>query len=116
MSQENNTSDEVNLLLYLGIIARRKRLLLAIFFGIVVATAILNLVLPKIYRGEFFVKMRIYDFADVYKTVKIDSYGLRKNIFKETGNLISDVMLSVFEDTTNCKIHLVIEAKDTAHI
>src|SRR5258705_13689043 len=114
MARENDMSDEVNLLVYWKIILNRKRLLLSVFFDVILGTTILNFVLPKIYRGEFFIKMNIDDYADVYKTVKINSPGLRKNIFRQTNDLISDVRITVFSDSLDrtlhvCKLYLVAE-------
>jgi uncharacterized protein involved in exopolysaccharide biosynthesis len=56
MTQENDISDEVNLLVYWKIILKRKWMLLSVFFVVTLATAIVSLILPKIYRGEFLYK------------------------------------------------------------
>ena len=116
MSDENNLKDEVNILNYWKIIRVRKRLLLFVFLSVTVGAAIVNLLLPKIYRGEYFIKLKIYDYADVYKTIKIGSADTRMNIFRKTNSLIEDINLTVFSDPIDCNLHVVIDAKDTSYI
>src|SRR5687767_824995 len=121
MTQENDISDEVNLLVYWKMILRRKWLLLSVFFVVTLATAILSLVLPKVYRGDFFIKIYNDDSADVYKTLKVNSRELKKNIFTQTNDLICDVKTTVFSDSLDrashlYKVYLLVEANDTSHV
>jgi capsular polysaccharide biosynthesis protein len=121
MTQENDISDEVNLLVYWKIILKRKWMLLSVFFVVTLATAIVSLILPKIYRGDFFIKIFNDDSADVYKTLKVNSHELKKNIFRQTNDLISDVKTTVFSDSLDraahlYKVYFLVEAKDTSHV
>ncbi|TAL59863.1 MAG: hypothetical protein EPN85_08490 [Bacteroidetes bacterium] len=116
MTQETISNDEVNLLHYWRVIRKRKQLLIGVFLVITIGTAVVNLFLPKIYRGEFILKMAAKDFTDVFKTIKVNDTEVMQNIFPKTNQLINDIRLTTLLDTAVCKIDLLIDAKDTTDI
>ena len=50
--KEKIDSDEINLLDYLVVLLKRKRLIIGITFGAAIITAIISLIMPPIYRAE----------------------------------------------------------------
>ena len=50
--KEDIMSDEINLLDYLVVLLKRKRLIIGITFGAAIITAIISLIMPPIYRAE----------------------------------------------------------------
>jgi len=50
--KEDIMSDEINLLDYLVVLLKRKRLIMGITFGAAIITAIISLIMPPIYRAE----------------------------------------------------------------
>ena len=112
--KEPTSNDEVNLLNYWKIIKRKKWLIIGVFLAITIGTTVVNLFMPKIYRGEYIVIMAAKDFTDVFKTINVDDTEVMKNIFPKTNQLINDVKLTTLLDTAVCKIHILIDAKDTS--
>lgn len=52
MNEKEMSSDEINLLDYLIVLLKRKRLILGITFGAAIITAIVSLITPPIYKAE----------------------------------------------------------------
>jgi uncharacterized protein involved in exopolysaccharide biosynthesis len=50
--KEDIRSEEINLLDYLIVLVKRKRLIMGITFGAAIITAIISLIMPPVYRAE----------------------------------------------------------------
>jgi capsular polysaccharide biosynthesis protein len=108
--------DEINLYDYYKVIVKRKRLIIGLFVIAILASAVISLLMPKIYRGEVVLKLpekqsqsSITITAKELLSVigKIDA----ERILPTTHHLIADVKLTALKDSTD-KLQLIIEAKD----
>src|SRR3972149_931359 len=116
IDQENISNDEVNLLNYWKVIWKRKRLLLGMFLAITIGTAVVNFLMPKIYRGEFIIKTATKDLTVVFNKINVDMNEKAKSILPKTYQSVYNITLTTLPDTVVCKLHLLIDVKDTSDI
>lgn len=115
MSEMNVREDEINLYDYWKVIVKRKRLIIGIFLVVVLASAIISFLMPKIYRGEVVLKLPLASKELTSKELlsvigKIAAEKV-KNILPTTHHLIADVKLNALKDSID-KLQLIIEAKN----
>ena len=112
MSEMNVREDEINLYDYWKVIVKRKRLIIGLFVIAIIASAVISLLMPKIYRGEVVLKLPAITAKELIGIIgKIDA-GKIKNILPKTHHLITDAKLNALKDSTD-KLQLIIEAKNT---
>ncbi|MBI1811172.1 MAG: hypothetical protein HY035_10480 [Nitrospirae bacterium] len=116
MSEMNVREDEINLYDYWKVIVKRKSLIIGLFLVAVLASAVISLSMPKIYRGELVLKLPVLTPVLTAKELlvvigKIDA----EIILPTTHYLVSDVKLDTLKDSTD-KLRLTIEAKNTNDI
>ncbi len=105
--------DEINLYDYWKVIVKRKTLIIGLFLVAVLASAVISLSMPKIYRGELVLKLPVLTPVLTAKELlavigKIDA----EKILPTTHHLVSGVKLNALKDSTD-KLQLIIEAKNT---
>jgi uncharacterized protein involved in exopolysaccharide biosynthesis len=116
--QVKESSDEINLYDLWTVIVKRKRLIIGLFLIVVISTAIISFLMPKIYRGEAVLNVLPYE-AITPKEI-IDTIG---NIDKEkkaamlpkTHSSVKNVKLKVFKDSKD-KIGVIIDSKNIDNI
>ncbi len=119
MEQENKENlDEIGLYDLWQIIAKRKKLIVGLFLVCVISTAIISLVMPKIYRGE--VVLAVEPAANIPAKDIVDFVGnidaeKKAKLMPHTYSLIDDIRLNAFRDSKD-KISVMIDAKDSKDI
>ena len=116
IDQENISNDEVNLFNYWKVIFKRRYLLCGVFLVITIGTVVVNLLLPKIYRGEFIIKTATKDLAVVFNKINVDVNERAKSILPKTYQSVYNIKLTPLPDSVICKLHLLIDVKDTSDI
>ncbi|MDA8340271.1 MAG: Wzz/FepE/Etk N-terminal domain-containing protein [Nitrospiraceae bacterium] len=104
--------DEINLYDYWKVIVKRKSLIIGLFFIATLASAIISLLMPKIYRGEVVLQLTAKELTakELLGVIgKIDGEKI-KSILPKTHYLVTDVKLNALKDSTN-KLNVVIDAK-----
>src|ERR1017187_7338536 len=97
---------------YLSLIIKRKRLFYSVFLCFLISTLIVNLVMPKIYRGEYIVKMATPDFTDMVEQINtLDVEEMSKILPKSYTGISNLKLFSVPKDDIH-KLKIIIEAKD----
>ncbi len=105
-------NDEINLYDYWKIIVKRKTLIIGLFLAAVLASAIISLLMPKIYRGDVVLKLPVLTAKELVSIIgKIDKEK-REKILPTMHHLVSDVKLTALKDSAD-KLQLIIEAKNT---
>ncbi|MDF2953362.1 MAG: Exopolysaccharide export protein/domain GumC/Wzc1 [Thermodesulfobacterium sp.] len=111
--------DEINLYDLWKVIVKRKKLIIGLFVIAILASAIISLLMPKIYRGEAVLKLPTKEpqASELINIIgKIDTKEDIKRIFPNTAHLITDVKLKEIKVSRNQvskdKFLLIIEAKD----
>lgn len=97
MSTMNVREDEINLYDYWRVIAKRKKFIISLFIVSVVITAVVSILMPKIYRAEFILKIgENYVAANegVEKKVRITPDGLIEII----GKLDNEKIQAIFAE------------------
>jgi len=105
-------NDEVNLLNYWRVIRKRKGLLFGTFFAIITGTVIINLLIPKTYRGEFIIETETKGLTVVFSNI----HEKLKNVLPKTYQSVCDIQITALPDTLVSKFHILIDAKDTSEI
>lgn len=113
---ESCESDEVNLFNYWKVIFKRRRLLLGVFLAVSIGTLVVNLLMPKVYRGEYMVYMASHDYANLLERINSNDKNRLKDILPRTYLLIDEVELTPFPDTILYKLKIIIDARDTGNI
>ena len=117
MAEMNGREDEINLYDYWKVIVRRKRLIIGLFLVAILVSAVISLLMPKIYRGEVTLKLPAITAKELIAKEllgvigKLDAEKI-KSILPKTHHLIADVKLNALKDSTD-KLQLIIEAKNT---
>lgn len=109
-------NDEVNLYRYFGVINKRKGLIITILLATVLVTLLVNLVMPKIYRGEYMVYMATYSYYDALERINSNDKNRLKEILPGSYEDIEHIDLKPLPDSVIYKLFITIEAKDTAKI
>lgn len=109
-------ADEVNLLYYLKKTWKRKALLTGTFLVITVGTALVNFLLPRIYRGEFNLIMAVYSFSEIIERVNSNEKERLRTILPSTYQSVNGIKLAYTGDSVIYRLNVIIEAKDTADI
>lgn len=105
MSEMNVREDEINLYDYWKVIVKRKTLIIGLFLAAVLASAIISLLMPKIYRGEVVLTLL------VLSPKELIAIGGNKEILPTTHHSITDIKLNILKDSTD-KLQVIIEAKN----
>ncbi|BCB96345.1 hypothetical protein JZK55_12670 [Dissulfurispira thermophila] len=104
MSQQERPEtyeDEINLYDYWKVIVKRKSLIIGLFLVVTVASSIISLLMPKIYRGEVVLKLPAITSKELLSVIgKIDAEKV-KNILPTTHHLIADVKLNALKDSAD---------------
>ncbi len=111
-------NDEINLYELWKVLVRRKGLIIGLFLVAVISTAIINFLMPKIYRGEAVLNVQQYDAIPAKEIV--DMIGnidreKRANILPKTYSSVMDIKLKTIKDSKD-KIVVIIDAKNTEDI
>jgi len=147
MSQQDKRGlpyeDEINLYDYWKVIVKRKGLIIGLFLVATIASGIISLLMPKIYRGEVVLKLpekqsqssititakeitakeitakeitaKEITAKELVSIIgKIDKEKI-KNFLPTTHHLITDIKLNALKDSAD-KLKLIIEAKNTNDI
>ena len=112
MSEMNVREDEINLYDYWKVIVKRKSLIIGLFLVAVLASAIISLLMPKIYRGEVVLKLPVITAKELLGIIYISN---TQKILPTTHHLITNIKLKALKDSTD-KFQLIIEAKNTNDI
>ncbi|MCD6490101.1 MAG: hypothetical protein J7K20_05180 [Thermodesulfobacterium sp.] len=109
--------DEINLYELWKVIVKRKKLIIGLFVIAILASAIISLLMPKIYRGEVVFRLTTLPATEFINMIdKIDTKENIKRIFPNTAHLITDVKLKEIKisrkEVSQDKLRLVIEAKN----
>jgi hypothetical protein len=103
--------DEINLYDCWKVIVKRKSLIIGLFLVATIASAIISLSMPRIYRGEVILKLPAIATKELLGIIgKLDA-GKIKNILPKTHHLITGVKLDTGTESTD-KLQLIIEAKN----
>ncbi|MBU1290929.1 hypothetical protein KJ898_03890, partial [bacterium] len=103
--------DEINLYDYWKVIVKRKTLIIGLFLAAVLVSAIISLLMPKIYRGEVVLTQLVLSPKELIAIGgKIDA-GKKEEILPTTHHSITAIKLNVLKDSTD-KLQLIIEAKN----
>lgn len=110
--------DEINLYHFWKVIERRKKLILGIFLISVISTAIMSLSMPKIYKGEAFMRIALEKEVITAKELnevlgKIDKEQIAK-IFSEQPDSIKKVIINPIPGSSS-KFKVAVEIKDIAY-
>ncbi|MDP3048546.1 MAG: Wzz/FepE/Etk N-terminal domain-containing protein [Thermodesulfovibrionales bacterium] len=113
----NVRDDEINLYDYWKVIVKRKRLIIGLFLVAVLSSAIISLLMPKIYRGDVVLRLPAKELTSKELLSVIGKFdkGKIKNFLPTTHHLITDIKLTALKDSTD-KLQLIIEAKNTNNI
>ncbi|MFZ3122395.1 MAG: Wzz/FepE/Etk N-terminal domain-containing protein [Thermodesulfovibrionales bacterium] len=117
MSEMNVREDEINLYDYWKVIVKRKRLIIGLFLVSVLASAVISLLMPKIYRGEVVLTRLVFLPKELIVVVgKIDA-GKKEEILPTTHHSITDIKLNTIKsdatkDSTDKLLQVIIEAKN----
>ncbi len=104
--------DEINLYDYWKVIVKRKSLIIGLFLAAVLASTVISLLMPQIYRGEVVLKLPALTAKELLGVIgKIDAEKIKK-FLPTTQHLITDIKLTVLRDSTD-KLKLIIETKNT---
>ena len=116
--------DEINLYDYWKVVIKRKKLIIGLFLISVVLTAIISLLMPKIYRGEATFRITAKEIITEKEIItakemvrilgKLDRERLRQ-IFLRTYYSIVDIKLTPLRDSTD-KLQLIIDTKKVDEI
>jgi hypothetical protein len=119
MEQEiNEYSEEINLYYLWKVIAKRNRLIIGLFLIVVISTAILSFLMPKIYRGEAVLNVLQYDSIPAKEIVDMIGNVDREKIVKilpTTYPSVTDIKLKTMKDSKD-KIIVTIDAKNVDDI
>lgn len=117
--------DEINVYDYWMVVVKRKTLIIGLFLVSVLASAVISLLMPKIYRGEVVLKLpEKQPLLSITITAKEltakELLGLidiknKEKFFPTTYHLITNIKLNALRDSTD-KFQLIIEAKNTDNI
>lgn len=113
--------DEINLYDYWKVIVKRKILIIGLFLVAVLASAIISLLMPKIYRGEVVLTQLVLSPKELIAVVgKIDA-GKKEEILPTTHHSITDIKLNTIKsdatkDSTDKLLQVIIEAKSADDI
>jgi len=104
--------DEINLYDCWKVIVKRKSLIIGLFLFTTIASAIISLSIPKIYRGEVVLKLPAITTRELLGVIgKFDDVEKIKNILPKTHHLITGVKLNTLKESTD-KLQLIIETKN----
>ncbi len=98
-------------------IVKRKTLIIGLFLVAVLASAVISLLTPKIYRGEVVLKLPAKELTakELLGVIgKIDAEKIKK-FLPTTQHLITDIKLTALKDSTD-KLQLIIESKNANDI
>jgi len=109
--------DEINLYDLWKVIVKRKKLIIGLFVIAILTSAIISLLMPKIYQGKIVLRLTTLPAKELINIIgKIDSEEDIKRLFPNTAHLITDVKLKEIKVSRNRvskdKFLLIIEAKD----
>jgi hypothetical protein len=102
--QIKESSDEINLYDLWKVIAKRKRLIIGLFLVVVISTAIISFLMPKIYRGEAVLNILQYEIIPAKEIT--DMIG---DIDKEKR---MKILPKMYSSVTDIKIKPMKESKD----
>jgi len=112
------SSNEMNLYDAWKVVAKRRKLIFVLFLVTVISTAIIGFITPKIYRGEAFLNIMLYESMPAKELTdmvgKIDAEK-RKHILSKTYSSVSDVELKALKDSKD-KVIITIDAKNVDDI
>jgi capsular polysaccharide biosynthesis protein len=107
-------SDEINLYDFWKVIVKRKRLIIGLFLIVVISTAIISFLMPKIYRGEAVINILLYEAIPAKELTdmigKIDKEK-RKYILSKTYSSVSDITFKTMKESKD-KVLVIIDAKN----
>lgn len=109
MSEMNVRDDEINLYDYWKVIVKRKRLIIGLFLVAVLSSAIISLLMPKIYRGEVVLTQLVLSPKELIAITG------NKKILPTTHHSITAIKLNALKDSTD-KLQVIIEAKSADDI
>ncbi|MCL4492439.1 MAG: hypothetical protein M1510_11195 [Nitrospirae bacterium] len=109
-NKEHQTyGDEITFYDYWKVVVKRKKLIIGIFLISIISTAVINLVMPKIYRGEAVLGVNT---SIVTPKEIIDIIGNRKEIvFTKNLNSIEDLKIAELKGSTD-KLKVIIDSKN----
>jgi len=131
--QIKESPDEITIFDLWKVIANRRRLIIGIFLTIVISTAIINFLMPKIYRGTAVMSIWQNEAASIsMTTTKIPpKEGISANemaeiignvdnekrlkILPKTHDSVTDIKFNPFKDSKN-KLTVIIDAKNSDDI
>lgn len=114
--RKTTSEDEVNLFNYMKIVTKRKKVFWVVLLSITTVTAVVNFLMPKIYRGEFWVHMATNNYADLVERINSNDQARLKDILPKTFLLVDEIELMPLPDTVFYRLKIFIDAKDTADI
>ena len=122
MEQQNaEHSGDTNLYDLWKVLAKRKRLIIGLFFAIVVSATIISFLIPKVYRGEAVLVVPV-DLTVQVTPIRITPKDIvdfignidnekRTKILPKTYDAITDIKLNTLRESKD-KIGVIIEAED----
>lgn len=116
MNQQEMYEDEINLYDLWKVIAKRKGIIIGIFFVAVVAASVITLNMPKIYRGEAALRvtsaLTSKEISGLMGKISKEKMAL---IFPKTYPSITDVKLTPLKDSAD-KLQVAIDSKNADDI
>ena len=109
MAEMNVREDEINLYDYWKVIVRRKRLIIGLFLVAILVSAVISLLMPKIYRGEVVLTQLVLSPKELIAITG------NKEILPTTHHSITAIKLNALKDSTD-KLQVIIEAKSVDDI
>ena len=109
MAEMNGREDEINLYDYWKVIVRRKRLIIGLFLVAILVSAVISLLMPKIYRGEVVLTQLVLSPKELIAITG------NKEILPTTHHSITAIKLNALKDSTD-KLQVIIEAKSVDDI
>ena len=116
MEKQRIDDDEVNIFNYWKVIIKRRWLLIGVFLISIATTSVVNLLMPKIYRGEYIIKMATADFNDVLERINVDDKEKMREILPKTYLLLYELKVTTIPDPVLYKLNIIIDVKKTSDI
>lgn len=109
------SNDEINLYNYWKVILKRKWILIGVFLAITIGTALVNVLLPKIYRGQYIIKTGTNkELIYFLKSINLNDNNVVRSILPVTNQTVYKITL--ISDSSLSSLRILIDVKDTSDI